>query len=86
MTPQPCPPPSERTMREDPNLTFPLQLHCNQRKFYCLRQCTSKRGRQSANQSLSQQVGSQTDTHSLGFFCSGRCGPKQQGCPLPQSK
>ena len=44
-------------------------------KFYCLRQCTSKRGCQSVRQASSQ---SDRNTH-FGFFVSGRHGCKQWG-------
>ena len=50
-------------------------------KFYCLRQCTSKRGWQSAHQSLSQQAGSQTDTHSLGFLSVADAAPSSREAP-----
>ena len=49
------------------------------KKFYCLRQCTSKRGCQSAIQSL-RQASNQSDRNTqFGFFVSGRCVPKQWG-------
>ena len=56
-----------------------LLLHRLGVKFYCLRQCTSKRGWQSANQSV-RQASSQSDrnTH-VGFFVSGRHMSKQWG-------
>ena len=44
-------------------------------KFYCLRQCTTKRGCQSVRQASSQ---SDRNTH-FGFFVSGRHGSKQWG-------
>ena len=66
--------------------TAPLPRACSTqralrrtRKFYCLRQCTSKRGWQSANQSLSQASSQSNINTQFGFFVSGRRGPKQQG-------
>ena len=55
-------------------------------QFYCLRQCTLKRGRQSANQSVSQASSQSDRTTQFGFFVSGRCGPKQWGELLAQRK
>ena len=56
------------------------------KKFYCLRQCTSKRGWQSANQSLSP-ASSQSDRNTqFGFFGGGRCGRKQWGDTSDQVK
>ena len=58
----------------------------NTRKFYCLRQCTSKRGGQSAIQSL-RQASSQSDRNTqFGFFVSGRCVPKQWGDATLETK
>ena len=51
----------------------------NKKKFYCLGQCTSKRGCQSVRQASSQ---SHRNTH-FGFFVSGRHGCKQWGEFLP---
>ena len=62
----------------------PPEQNTNRKKFCCLRQCTSKRGWQLANQSLSQ-ASSQPDTQ-LGFFVSGRRGPKQWGGLPPQTQ
>ena len=42
--------------------------------------------RLTVSQSLSQQAGSQSDTHSLGFLSVADAGPKQQGGPSLQSK
>ena len=47
-------------------------------KFYCLRQCTSKRGCQSVGQASSQ---SDRNTH-FGVFVTGRHGSKQWGKQL----
>ena len=62
-----------------------FDLTTSARGFYCLRQCTSTRGCQSANQSLSQ-ASSQSDRNTqFGFLVSGRRGPKQWGDLSPQT-
>ena len=64
-------------------LGFKKAKHCKiekkKSKFYCLRQCASKRGCQSAIQSL-RQASRQSDRNTqFGFFVSGRCVPKHSG-------
>ena len=50
------------------------------RKFYCLRQCTSKRGCQSVRQASSQQ----TETHTLGFLSVADTGPSSGEIAAPE--
>ena len=56
-----------------------------EKKLYCLRQYISKRGRQSANQSVSQASRQSDRNTQFRFFSSGRLGFKQLGEQLLQN-
>ena len=66
----------------------PVVGHCpsNNSKFYCLRQCTSKRGGHSANESLSQASSQSSRNTQFGFFVRGSRGPTQWGDLSPHDK